>query len=302
MSFIEITPTFYQTYKPLLFSLAYRLLGSVTDAEDMVHEIFISCEKVKRGQVEDVKAYLCKMITNRCLDYLKSARKQRESYMGPWLPEPIIIDEETERPDRRVLTREYLSIAYLVLMERLTATERAVFVLREVFQFDYREIAEIVEKSEENCRKIFSRAKQKLDARDPEPSANYKQHKGILERFVQAIQAGDKEAMLRLLSKDVILYTDGGGKVKAAINPIQSSNRVLLFLQGVYSKNSKLDHSVIVNLNGTPGLLLFRGEELDSTLCCKFTDQKIEAIYIVRNPDKLHHIRNHIGMTRKKST
>jgi RNA polymerase sigma-70 factor, ECF subfamily len=226
----------YSTYKPLLFSLAYRMLGTVTDAEDMVQDTFLSLEKTRTDEIHNIKAFLCKTLTNKCIDFLRKARKQREVYVGPWLPEPLVLTSEEGDPVHEVITHDRLSIACLMLMESLSPTERAVLVLREVLACDYREIAELVGKAEANCRKIFSRVRQKLSHQLPNETIDYTQHKQLVEQFLAAMRDGDAETMLALLAEDVTLYSDCGGKVRAAIFPIFTRERVLAFLQGITKK------------------------------------------------------------------
>lgn len=183
---MQISNEVYQQYKPLLFSIGYRMLGSVVEAEDLVHETFLKIYQVEEDKIENVKAYLCKMMTNRCIDSLRSSRYKREKYVGPWNPEPLLLEEAHGLdPSEVVLQKEGLSIAYLRMMEHLVPDERAALLLREVFDFSYSEIANVLEKKEENCRKIFSRAKQKITSIESE-SLNYENNKSIINRFIQA--------------------------------------------------------------------------------------------------------------------
>lgn len=219
----------YQQYKGLLFHLAYQLTGSSTDAEDIVQDVFLKAHGVALEQIAEPKAYLCKMTTNRCLDLLKSARHKRELYTGPWLPEPIPTPEADSYD--AVVTKDLLSYAMLVLLERLSPAERAVFVLREAFGFDYGEIAGLVDKSEANCRKLISRAKGKLGIAPDAPIRAKETELGEqwMSRFLAALEQGNVTALLALLSADAELLTDGGGKVSAAIRPIVSGERVARF-------------------------------------------------------------------------
>jgi RNA polymerase sigma-70 factor (ECF subfamily) len=284
------TRELYLTYKPLLFSLAYRMLGTVADAEDMVQDTFLSLEKIPQENIRNVKAYLCKILTNRCLDFLKSARRQREVYVGPWLPEPLVFREDENGPMEQVINQDRLSIAYVTLMETLSPPERAVFILREVLDFSYREIAEIVGKEEAACRKVFSRVKNKLERDLPEQTVPYERHKQLLGAFLQAIHREDTTSLLELLSADAVLYSDGGGKVPAAIHPILSRERVIAFLLGIAKKAPADLHMEIANVNGEPGAILYAGKAVDSVLSLRFGGERIEEIYIVRNPDKLQRI------------
>jgi RNA polymerase sigma-70 factor (ECF subfamily) len=278
------------TYKPLLFSLAYRMLGRVMDAEDMVQDVFLSIEKLDLGKITNVKAFLCKMVTNRCIDYLRSARKQREIYVGPWLPEPLLVYAEGDDPEAEAIEHENLSIAYLAMMEKLSATERAVLVLREALGFEYREIAEMIGKTEANCRKILSRVRQKLGDEIVETPVHYEQNKQVLIDFMQAVHHGDTEKMLSLLAEDVVLYSDGGGKVLAALHPIVSRDRVAAFLLGVVKKLPAEIQTFLTTVNGLPGFVSVLNGKIHSVTSYKMKGDRLEAIYIIMNPDKLRHI------------
>ncbi|UFJ40257.1 RNA polymerase sigma-70 factor [Brevibacillus humidisoli] len=273
----------------MLFSLAYRMLGTVVDAEDIVQETFAMMGRIHQEHISNIKAYLCKMVTNRCLDHLKSAQKQREVYVGPWLPEPLVLQQDDD-PLQEVISRDSLSIAYVTLMQQLTAVERGVFVLREVLQFDYSEIAEIVGKTEANCRKIFSRVRQKLAHEHPQQEVPYEENEKLLRGFITAIRRGDAQALLRFLSDDAVLYSDGGGKVRAALRPIYSRERVVAFLLGVAQKRAANIGLQIVNVNGSPGLLISEGSKYWSVFSYKLQGGQIAEIYLIMNPDKLRHL------------
>ncbi|MCM3560299.1 RNA polymerase sigma-70 factor [Brevibacillus borstelensis] len=284
------TQQLYVTYKPLLFSIAYRMLGTVADAEDIVQDTFLSLERFQKKNVENIKAWLCKTLTNRCIDFLRSARKKREVYVGPWLPEPVVFRDEQLGPMEQVIRQDQLSIAMLALMESLSPVERAIFILREVLDFDYDEIAEITGKETVNCRKIFSRVKQKLSKELPDKRIDYEQQRMLLESFLQAIHTEDSATLLELLSPDVVLYSDGGGKVKAALRPILSSERVVAFLLGVTRKQSTDYRVEIANVNGEAGIIAYEGNEVYGINTIKLVDGKIAAVYIIRNPDKLKNV------------
>jgi RNA polymerase sigma-70 factor (ECF subfamily) len=275
-----------------LFSLAYRMLGTVTDAEDMVQETFVAFAGIhseRKVSIANVRAYLCKMLTNRCVDFLRTAKHRREVYIGTWLPEPIVFRNERSAHDplHELLWRDDLSIAYLMLMETLNPTERAVFVLREAYQYDYAEISELVGKEEANCRKIYSRVKNKLGSELAERRVDYAQDQVMLGRFLAAFSTGDTEQLLQLLAADVTLYSDGGGKVQAAIRPIVSGPHVLAFLQGISRKFDANTTMEFVTINGQPGLLFRTDGQVNSTFCFHQKNGLIHSIYIVRNPDKL---------------
>lgn len=287
----------YQTYKPLLFSLAYRMLGSVMDAEDIVQEIFLYWSENKPSQVLNEKAYLCKMVTNRCMDRLRAASRQREVYVGPWLPEPLLTDvEDFDRPSGTYLHKESLSTAYLLLLQQLTWVERAVFILREVLQYEYDEIAEIVGKSSANCRQIFHRAKSGIsgmkspgDSKGTETSRS-DSIKLQVDQFVQALISGNAAQLVSQMKSDAILYSDGGGKVTAAIRPILGAERISMFLFGLLSK-LPADYSYrIVFYNDQPAIVSYFGKEPNNVMTFRIEDNVVSDIYIVVNPDKLQHL------------
>jgi RNA polymerase sigma-70 factor, ECF subfamily len=291
---MQISNEEYLHLKPLLFSIGYRMLGSVMEAEDIVHETFLKAYQINEEEIENKKSYLCKMLTNRCLDVLKSARIKREHYVGPWNPEPLLIGESQEvNPSDALLQKEGLSIAYLRMMEHLSPDERAILLLKEVFGLQYGEIAKMVEKKEDNCRKIFSRAKRKISAVEGE-SLDYRKNRKIVDGFIQAFQLQNIAAMLELVSENVMLYSDGGGKVKAAIRPIVSRGNVLAFLNGIVSKalgNFEID---VKNINGQPAIVVFMEGTVQSILSFYILQNKIHEIYIMMNPEKLVSIRRHL--------
>src|SRR5579884_2134072 len=212
-----------ETYRAYLFAIAYRMLGSAMDAEDMVQETYLRYQAAQPEAIHSLKAYLTTIITRLCMDQLQLARRKREQYVGPWLPEPILTPEtaETGDPEQRVNTQESISLAFLVLLEELQPFERAVFLLREVFAYEFVEIAAMLEKSEAACRRSFSRAKKHLvDGRPRFPPAP-EAHRQLLSSFLQAVQGGEMAPLTNLLSKNVVLWTDGGGKARtAALRPI----------------------------------------------------------------------------------
>ncbi|RIX60339.1 RNA polymerase sigma-70 factor [Paenibacillus nanensis] len=296
----------YQTYRPLLLSIAYRMLGSVTHAEDLVQDAFLTVQQQERSKenpsVRNLKAYLCKIVTNRCLDYLKSARKKREVYVGPWLPEPLVQDYSAavisgsnagQDPIQTIELEDTISYAFLVMLERLTPIERAVFILREAFDYDYREIADFVNRTEIGCRKIYSRLKRKIqdDEKAAEPAANEHADQLVM-RFLHAASTGDMEGLFAMLSEDIVLYSDGGGKVFAAIKPIETSKRVLAFIQGLASKDDGAGSVRLVKVNGQLGFVLSTpSEPFPTVVSLAFKDGLVHKMYLVRNPDKLTHLR-----------
>lgn len=296
----------YRTYRPLLLSIAYRMLGSVTQAEDLVQDAFVTMQQSASDNegsptVRNMKSYLCKIVTNRCLDYLKSSHKKRELYVGPWLPEPLVhgyasgaasTSATGQDPLQTVVLEDTISYAFLVMLQQLTPVERAVFILREAFEFDYRDIAEFVNKSELGCRKIYSRLRYKIQAEPSVEQVASPQSEQLVLRFLHAASTGDMEGLLSLLAEDIVLYSDGGGKVRAAVRPVTSSQRVLAFIQGLISKSGAADAVRLVKVNGQLGFALSSSSEPFPTvvsLMCK--DHLVQEIYLMRNPDKLKHLR-----------
>ncbi|MED1780820.1 RNA polymerase sigma-70 factor [Brevibacillus fortis] len=282
----------YEQYKGLMFRLAYQMLGSATDAEDVVQDVFVKAHDVPLAHMSEPKAYLCKMTTNRCLDLLKSARKKRELYTGPWLPEPISTPDVDSYD--AVITKDLLSYAMLVLLERLSPAERAVFVLREAFDFQYDEIAELVGKTEANCRKIVSRAKKKMGIAPEEPHHTPEKEIGEewIGRFLSALEHGNVETLLTLLATDAVLLSDGGGKVTAALHPILSGERVASFLLGLMRSFSKrADFSVeLAPLNNQTGVVIRQDGKIDTLVFLHIEHGAIHNLYFVRNPDKLRFV------------
>ncbi|WJH37207.1 RNA polymerase sigma-70 factor [Paenibacillus sp. CC-CFT747] len=280
----------YTKYKRLLFKLAYQLTGSVSDAEDVVQDVFLKVYDVPEDKLAEPKAYLCKMVTNRCRDLHKSAHKRREEYFGEWLPEPFLSSNEDSMES--VVRDDLLSYAMMALLERLTPSERSVFVLREALGFDYQEIATLVEKSEANCRKLFSRAHAKMGLTSEElvhrESADYE----WVHRFLAALKQGNMNQLLSMLDQEVILVSDGGGKVQAAINPILTPDRVARFLLGPIRQVCTMDEAAVkvVEINGQPGIILSSRKGVDSVLMLHVEGHLIRNLYIVRNPDKLSHV------------
>ena len=251
---------------PLLFSIAYRMTGGVMEAEDTVQEAFLRWQRASEDEVRSPSAYLSKAVTRLCIDRLRSATVRREQYVGPWLPEPVL-GEQAQEIGARAELEDTLSMAFLVLLESLSPVERAVFLLREVFDYEYAEIASLVGKSEANCRQISRRARQSVAARRPRFESSPEQEERLIEGFLQASLSGDMEALLELLSDDVTLYSDGGGKTRAALKPIYGADYVARFLAGYFG-------------NGSP----------HSVVSVEVAEGSITAIRLVVNPEKLGNV------------
>jgi RNA polymerase sigma-70 factor (ECF subfamily) len=271
----------------MLFGLAYRMLGSVMDAEDIVQEAFLRWQQVAGATVEEPRAYLTTVVTRLCIDHLRSARVRREQYVGPWLPEPLVTDQEPEVSNAPALA-ESLSMAFLVLLETLTPQERAVFLLHEVFGYSFGEIAAIIGKSEANCRQIAGRARKHVEERRPRFDASPDQQERLLRRFVQASTSGDMDALLSLLADDVTLWADGGGKVQpAALQPIHGAKNVA---RGALAFLSKAPPSLAVrfaSVNGRPGIIAEVDGQPVSVLTIEVVGDRIQTIHAIANPDKL---------------
>jgi RNA polymerase sigma-70 factor (ECF subfamily) len=286
----------FAEFQPLLFSIAYRMLGSATEAEDIVQEAFLRFhrETATTGtQVESPKSYLSAVTTRLCIDHLKSARVRRESYVGTWLPEPLLTDEESEA-ERHAETADSLSMGFLVLLESLTPVERAVFLLREVFEFDYDEIARVVDKTEDNCRQIAVRARRQVQSGRPRFEASKARREELARRFIEAVGEGDVEGLVGMLAADVVAYADGGGKAIAFPRPVYGRDKVLRVLQGPAGHGVRLSVSGmrLAEINGQPGALLLDPDGVPVVaVSLDIADGLVQTLHAVSNPEKLAHLR-----------
>ena len=280
----------FDSHRSLLFSIAYRMLGSVADAEDMIQETFLRWQKTPPAGIRSPKAFLVTIVSRLCINQLQSARAKREEYQGPWLPEPLVTGDAGD-PSAALSTAESLSVAFLVLLERLTPTERAVFLLREVFDYEYPEIGEILGLSLANCRQIFRRARQHVTESRPRFEPTPQERTDLLRRFLRAAQEGDMEGLVSVLSKDVVLYADGGGRATAVANPIHGADRVARFLvegrRNLMPADVERREAVI---NGAPGVVAYSGGRPYGVLSIDIADGKIRNVFIVTNPDKLERL------------
>jgi RNA polymerase sigma-70 factor (TIGR02957 family) len=283
--------TLYKAYKTPLFSLAYRMLGSVMDAEDIVQEAFLSYDQLPNANaIQNERAYLYKIVTNRCLDLLRSSAKKREMYVGPWLPEPLIEQGALEAdPSDAYLQRESISTAYLLLLQQLNAVERAVFLLREIFHYSYDEIAEMIGKNSANCRQIFHRAQSSIHFEpDPTPSVSVAEEK--VKDFVNSLMQGNTNKLLELISENVVFYSDGGGKVRAAQIPIIGIDQVIKLHQSLLKMYEGKFSFTFLSVNGLPGIRINFSEGIQNVYSFAFKNNQIQTIYSVANPDKLRHL------------
>ncbi|WP_028401964.1 sigma-70 family RNA polymerase sigma factor [Ectobacillus panaciterrae] len=284
----------YQAYKPLLFSLAYRMLGSVMDAEDIVHDAFLTFNNLENPEsIDNVKAYLCKIVTNRTIDKLRSAAQQRNVYVGMWLPEPLV--EECSDPSSSYIIKESISTAYLLLLQQLSEVERAVFILREVFQYDYDEIASLVDKSSTNCRQIFHRARKSIVDQPKMSKLDLANMTACVEQFALALQRGDISNMLESLRADAVFKSDGGGKVTTALKPIYTAERIVRLFLGVITKLPEGFSFKFRTVNGGPGIVVYIGEQAAYVLSFEFKESRIASIYMMANPEKLVHLNRSVS-------
>jgi RNA polymerase sigma-70 factor, ECF subfamily len=283
----------FETYRSYLFAIAYRMLGSAMDAEDMVQETYLRYQTTPPETIISPKAFLTTIITRLCMDQLHLARRQRELYVGPWLPEPISTAEAPELAsvEERVDKEESISLAFLVLLEQLQPMERAVFLLREVFEYDYAEIATFLGKSEAACRQAFSRAKKHLSEHRPRFPASLDTQRQLLTGFQQAVNAGEMTTLMNLLAEDVTLWADGGGKVKgAATRSIHGRNAVARFSLGTRRFLAEGTRVELAEVNGQLGLIFRSGNRAYLVLTIEVEAQRIQTIRIVANPEKLAHV------------
>jgi RNA polymerase sigma-70 factor, ECF subfamily len=277
----------FEDYRPLLFSIAYRMLGSAMEAEDMVQEAFLRYQRVNPDDVDSPKAYLTTIITRLCLDQLKSAKAQREQYIGIWLPEPLLTTAGSESPGATFAQRESISMAFLRVLEQLSPVERAVFLLREVFDYPYSEIARIVGKTEVNCRRYYHNAKQDLLENRPrfEPSSD--EHRLMIESFMQAVSTGDLDTLTNLLAEDIVVYGDGGGKVPTAPQPIKGRELALRIYRGINRFMPEDAGVLMAEVNGSPSVIVRQGKQVLGILNFNIVDGRIQRIYHLFNTDKL---------------
>ena len=288
----------FEPYRRRLLGLAYRMLGSMSDAEDAVQEAYLRWHGADRNKVLDARAFLMTTTARICLDMVTSARARREEYVGPWLPEPVM-DTAALAPDSRTELAEDLSIALLLTLDRLSPLERAAFLLHDVFDFSFHEVAATLERSEAACRQLAARARAHVRAVRPRgtgaPPARSGEmdakHAQLMSAFVSATRSGDLDGLARMLASDVRVVTDGGGKVAAALNVIEGADPVARFLVGATRKGWRDDFTLrVAAINGLPGIILDSPEGPVQTTAFEIEGDVIRALYVVRNPDKLRHI------------
>jgi RNA polymerase sigma-70 factor, ECF subfamily len=271
--------------RPRLTRIAYRMLGSVVEAEDVVQDAWLRWHDSDRESVTDAKAYLAKTVTRLCLDHLKSARVKRETYIGPWIPEPMIEADETIEADDITLT-------LMMALERLSPLERAAFLLHDVFGQNFDDVAQAIDRDAAACRQLASRAREHVRAARPRFPVSQQQGAEMAKAFFEASRSGEVAPLQALLAKDVTLYSDGGGKRVAALRPIHGDDDVARFFAGIARRPAAQLPSQYqeTTVDGLPGLIVVQNGEVMHTMAFEIDDGKITAIYIVRNPDKLRHV------------
>jgi RNA polymerase sigma-70 factor, ECF subfamily len=275
-------------YRGRLLGLAYRMLGSRSDAEDVVQDAYLRFAGAQ--DVHNPEAFLVTVVTRLCLDRLKSAKAQREIYLGPWLPEPVF-DAEGLSPDTATELADDLSFALLLALDRLSPLERAAFLLHDVFDVQFAEIAGMIDRTEVACRQLATRARRAVRDARPAPPAPPDNHARLLSAFSEAVASGDISRLAGMLREDAIAMTDGGGRKSAALNPIKGPDKIARFFVSVASKTADCDVRIEPTMiNGTAGALIYIDGELDHSVSMAIDGDRIAAIYIVRNPDKLRHV------------
>jgi RNA polymerase sigma-70 factor, ECF subfamily len=284
----------FEAHRPRLFAIAYRMLGSAMEAEDIVQETFLRYQATASATIRSPTAFLNTIVVRLCLNQLASARARRETYVGLWLPEPTRTGEGTAlhtpapSPAQQAELHESISLAFLVLLEQLTPVERAVFLLREVFDYAYAEIAAIIEKDEAACRQIFSRARRHIAAQRPRFTATADQHRQLLSRFMQAVSTGHFDGLMQLLTEDVTLWVDGGGNVRgAATRPLHGRTAVAQFVLASTRYLPTDTRVEIAEVNSQPAAILHAGEQVVLLIALEVGQDGVRAIRVIGNPEKL---------------
>ncbi|MFJ9614026.1 RNA polymerase sigma-70 factor [Streptomyces noursei] len=277
----------FMAHRNLLFTVAYEMLGSAADAEDVLQETWLRWGTVDLGQVQDQRAYLVRITTRQALNRLRAMKRRKEAYVGPWLPEPLLTAPDVAE---NVELAESVSMAMMLVLETLSPTERAVFVLREVFDVGYDEIAAAVDKSPAAVRQIAHRARRHVDARRPRQAVSADKSQAAVQAFRRALETGELQGLLDVLAPEVVLVSDGGGVKKAALRPITGAEKVIRFIAGGSAKAEATLTGDATEVNGHPALVLRVNGEIDGVMAVRVEDGRIAGIYYVRNPEKLTRI------------
>ena len=281
----------FEAHRRHLTGLAYRMLGSLAEAEDAVQETYLRWHRADRASIDNPRAFLSKVVTRIALDQLKSARVKRESYVGPWLPEPVLDSAAFEAETASEYAQD-LSVALMLTLERLTPLERAAFLLHDVFDLDFAAIAEALGRDAAACRQLAARARVHVRAARPRFAPTRDEAGRLTEAFRRAVRSGDVHGMAELLAADAVLYTDGGGKRLAALNPIHGADKIARFFAGVVGKTPEIDVWRVrpAQINGLPGFIYAEPDGALQTAAFDLRDGRIAAIYLVLNPDKLQRV------------
>lgn len=290
----------FSPLRPLLFSLAYRMLGTVSDAEDMVQEAYLRWAQVDPATVQSPKAYLCSVITRLCIDQLRSAKAKREQYIGEWLPEPMLTNlDPAQNPPEQAELAESLSMAFLQLMERLTPTERAAYLLHEVFDYEYAEIADFLDSNEANCRQLVKRGKDHLNQARIRAHSDPQARQQVLQRLMQACVQGDLAEVQQVLAADIVAYADGGGKRKGAgLYPVVGHENVARLISGLIRRAPEGFEVQMGEVNGESALIATVSDThaLFTVMIFSIADGRVQNIYSIINPDKLAPIAAQLGL------
>ncbi len=279
---------YFNTQRPRLLALAYRMLGTRADAEDLVQDAWLRWHAADTAALQSAEAWLVTVTTRLCIDRLRTLRSEREHYVGPWLPEPLLdIASPAATPEQVVELASDVSIAFLAVLERLTPDERAAFLLREVFDFDYAEVAAMLDREEASCRQLVHRAKARVRDERPRVHVSRDAHQSLLERFCAATRSGERAALQALFAADAQFVADGGGKVLSVLKVLHGAERIVRFFEVLARRMGNRMSYRHASINGEPGLLRYVDGQLDAVLSLITDGEQIHACYIVRNPDKL---------------
>ncbi|MGW1786388.1 RNA polymerase sigma-70 factor [Streptomyces sp. NPDC002143] len=284
----------FVAHRNLLFTVAYEMLGSVADAEDVLQETWLRWVDVDLAQVRDHRAYLVRITTRQALNRLRALQRRKEAYVGPWLPEPLLTAPDVAED---VELAENLSLALMLVLESLSPIERAVFVLHEVFDFGYDDIAAAIDKSPSAARQIAYRARQHVDARRPRTPVSPEETRAALDSFQSALATGDLQGLLDVLAPDVVFVSDGGGLKLAALRPVVGADKVLRYMAGSVAKAGGAFTSEPTTINGNPGLVLRVDGVIDGVLAFSVDNGRVTGLYYVRNPEKLTHVESETPLT-----
>lgn len=285
----------FEQHREFLQALAYRLLGAASDAEDIVQETYLRWARADRSAIAEPRAYLARIATRLCLDHLKSARVRRETYVGQWLPEPIVQAAGfTEKPAADLA--HDISYALLLALERLSPLERAAFLLHDVFGLSFDEIAATLQRAPATCRQLATRARRHVRTARPRFTVPPGEGERLAASFLRAAQTGDTAALGALLARDAVVYSDGGHFTRAARRPILGADRIVRFFAGLHARHGPAQEARLAPINGQPGLVKCDAAGLTDAIAFEICDGRIAAIYIVRNPEKLRHLAAHLGL------